>query len=241
MVRKIYLLFILLATTTQLFAQTQRFETTVSNDTSETDFGKNKKNNVTFIMQMGAYILAEKTFRPYYSSFFDMSLEYNHKVSEWYSYGLDFSFDVSTFVISKTAGNKSFPDTIIHHKENVSISSLGLVLYQRFNFFNKHRGEIYGNYLDLGIYGNIHIVSSYYYQDKNNLASSNFFSGKQDVYFRSPDFLNVYDYGVTIRIGRNWFSLFARYRLSNLMKDVYKKDYSYPNLPNLAVGTRIVF
>ncbi len=241
MVRKILLLFVFLATVMQLSAQIQRFKTTVSEDTTESDFGKNKKNAVVFTMQIGSYMMSEKTFRPYYSTMFDMSLEYNHKVAEWYSYGFDFSFDVSSFVMSKTAGEKSFPDTIIHHKENVSVSSLGLVLYQRFNFFNKHRGEIYGNYLDLGVYGNIHIASFYYYQDKNNLSASTFFSKKQEVYFRGLDFLNIYDYGAEARLGRNWFSVFARYRLSELMKDIYKDYYDYPEMPNFVVGTRVVF
>jgi len=225
----------------QLSAQIQRFKTTVNNDTTESDFGKNKKNNVAFVFQMGSFLQADKTFRSYASTVVDLSLEYNHKIAEWYSYGFNFNFDMASFTMSKTPGDKIFPDTIIHHKENISITSLGIILYQRFNFFNKHRGEIYGNYLDLGIYGNIHIASFYYYQDKDSLSQSTFFSRKRDVYFRGLDFLNIYDYGVETRLGRNWFSIFACYRLSELMKPAYKKYPGYPDMPNLVTGIRIVF
>lgn len=241
MVRRILLLSFFWVSVFQLTAQVQRFETTVSEDTTESDFGKNKKNGVTFVIQIGSFLQAEKTFKPYNSINYTMSVEYVHKVTEWYAYGFNFNFDGTSFAMSKKADDKSFPDTVIHHRENVSVSSLGIMLYQRFNFFNKHRGEIYGNYLDLGVYGNLHISSFYYYQDKNDLAESNFFSKKQDVYFRSPDFLNIYDYGAEARMGRNWFSVFARYRLSELMKASYKKDYNYPEMPNLVAGIRFVF
>lgn len=241
MMKKTLFLMVVLSISTQMFAQIKRFETTVSNDTSETDFGKNKKNNVSFTMQIGAYLMSKETFQPYHSTYFGVAIEYNHKVSEWYSYGFNFNFGSSGFVMSKKQADKTFPDTIIHDRENITITSLGGVLYQRFNFFNKHRGEILGNYLDLGIYGNLHVGSYYYYRDNEKSGRSNFFSKKQDVYYRGLDFIALSDYGAIVRLGRNWFSVFARYRLSELMKSSYKKDYAYPEMPNLSSGIRIVF
>ncbi len=239
--KRILFLTVVLSMSTQLFAQVQRFKTTVSNDTSETDFGKNKKNNVSFTMQVGAYMLSEKAFQPYYSTYFGIAVEYNHKVAEWYSYGFDFNFGNSGFVMSKKQADKTFPDTIIHQRENITITSLGSVLYQRINFFNKHRGEILGNYLDIGVYGNLHVGSFYYYRDNEKIGLSNFFSKKQDVYYRGLDFITLGDYGAVVRLGRNWFSVFARYRLSELMKSSYKKDYAYPEMPNFITGIRVVF
>ena len=123
MIRNIFSFLIFGILTLNLPAQIQRFRTTVSEDTTESNFGKNKKDNVSFTMQVGTFILAEKTFRPYVSTVFDMSVEYAHKVSKWYSYGFDFNFDMASFIISKTQGDKTFPDTIIHHKENISVTS----------------------------------------------------------------------------------------------------------------------
>lgn len=239
--KNVVILLILFLLSNQLFAQTTNFNTTVSQDTSESDSVKNQNNNVTFTLQYGLFLQADNTFNKYRSGNFAFSIFYLHKIAKWYSYGVDFSFNLSSFQITKKQADKTFPDTIVHNSENISISSLGIELFQRFNFFNKHRGKVFGKYIDMGIYGNIHLSSFYYYRNTYNRSVSNFFTKQNDVYFRSPDFLNRYDYGVIARIGMNWFSVFAKYRLSELMKPTYQKNYNYPELPNLTVGVKIIF
>ncbi len=246
MKKYILLLIIVFLSFNHSFSQITRFRSTINADTSETDLGKNKKNYVSFTMQYGMYFLADKTFKDFGSSNYAFSVFYQHKLADWYSYGFDFSFNFTGFQMTKKQEDKTFPDTIINNKESVSLTSFGVELYQRFNFFNKHRGEILGKYLDMGVYGNIHMSSTYYFRNIHDRHAANFFTKKNDVYFRSPDFLNKYDYGVTARIGINWFSVFARYRLSNLMKPAYQEyrlpdDYGYPELPNLQAGIKVFF
>ena len=240
MKKKIFILFFLMPTMS-LFSQTIRFETEVKQDTAETNFGKNKKNNLSWGFQVGSYLNSEKTFQPYRSTVFTIGLSYNHKQAKWYSYGLNLNLDISSFVLSKTLGEKTFPDTIIHDKADISITSMGIVLYQRFNFFNKHRGKIYGNYLDIGIYGNLHLSSIYFYQDKEKTSSNNFFSKRQQHYYRGLNFLNAYDYGVEFVMGRNWLSVFFRYRLSQQMKISYIDNNNFPEMPNSIIGIRLLF
>ncbi len=110
-------------------------------------------------------------------------------------------------------------------KEKITAGSLSGAWYHRFNL--QRRGNTLGTYLDAGIYGQ-YLFSSRYR-----------FYGKEDGYKieatkKAPELLYKTIWGFQASVGTSDWKLFARYRMSNLLK-----TWNVADLPKLSVGLEV--
>ncbi len=165
---------------------------------------------------------------PLFSHYFNLGIRYKRKLGNVYSLGYEVEAGSHTFRLAEDEG-RAFPDTIHFHKEKVNLYSVGLGVYNRFNF--GRRGNYIGNFIDIGVYGEWNYASRYFYKNKYGDGQSR----KLSVY--NPDYINAFSYGAFMRAGYNRYVIFARYRLS----EVIKSGSGYNDLPPFTVGIQIGF
>ena len=157
-----------------------------------------------------------------------LGYRYKLKICNFFAVGYDIAYNSYSFALKQNS-KKITPDTILHEKEKLNFGNLGLSPYMRFNY--GRRGNIVGNFVDLGAYGDWTFSASNNTKDKEPNGN---------IVKTSISHLNYYNhtnYGVLARIGFNRYVIFANYRLS----DIFKKSYSYPELPRVTVGLQIGF
>ncbi len=146
------------------------------------------------------------------------------RFNDFFSIGYLLDFNSYNFNYSQSA-KKTFPDTLIHKTQNIGLASIGTGLYFRFNF-DVRRGDYLGHYLDLGAYADWLPFRNLYYNDKID------FGQIQHSRISRLNFVEKYQYGLFAAVGLNRFTIFGRYRIS----DVIKSPYHSAELPRLTIG-----
>ena len=218
-----------------VFAQQVIMEQKVTKDTVPSDFGPNLKNFSHFYTAFGIIAGAPEgygaTIRYGNSSDFNMGFRYKRKLSNFYSMGFDLGYGLTSFKLKQDL-TKIFPNAKLHHKEKIHFNHLRLTLYNRFNFGK--RGNYIGNFLDIAAYGDWEFSAKHIYFDKHPLLNNDNASAAK-VINTGLAYTNPFNYGVQTRIGFNRYVLYGSYRLSELFKD----QFSYPELPRLVIGLQI--
>lgn len=163
------------------------------------------------------------------SNEFDLGLRYKYKLSKFCALGTELYYQKSVFNIRQNS-KKLLPNSILHEKERYILNSAGLSVFQRINF--GRRGNILGKYIDLGVQGLLHIASRYHVRDKVNGPSK-----LVDSYYKNPNYIQNFQYGIFLRAGWNNFALEANYRLSDMFSKI--NNSSLPETPSLSVGLDI--
>lgn len=211
------------------FAQQVLLEQDATFDTIAPTRGPNRANFSHFYISYGvpisdvhtgAEILTGKSFD------FDFGYRYKRKISNFYALGFEIYYKVQDFNMKQDSG-KIVPDTILHDKERLRFNNLGVGLYNRFNFGK--RGDLVGNFLDIGVYGSwtyrlAHIT-------KDELPNGN----KVRTHTRGLNYYEPINYGVIVRLGFNRYVFYGAYRLS----DLFEQSYNYPELPFISAGIQI--
>ncbi len=160
---------------------------------------------------------------------------YKLKLLSFYALGLDVSYIHTRYSYDLDALDRFNPSNPLtfedHEKRHVLVNnSITLEVYQRINIGK--RGNILGNYIDLGIAGSWNhtvkeiIVKSY--DDNQYLGSSRRVNRGLDIH-------EPFSYGLTARIGRNKFAIYGKYRLS----DYFNNTYNIPEIPRLRIGLEL--
>lgn len=125
----------------------------------------------------------------------------------------------------KQEAAKVVPNNYQHRTEKIDFHSITTSLHLRINVGK--RGNYIGNFLELGGYGGYALVTRHLTWDKleNSPAKTT------KVVEKGLDYVNRLDYGLSGKIGHNHWSLFARYRLSDIFK-----DNKYPEMSKLTIG-----
>ncbi|MDQ3193067.1 MAG: hypothetical protein M3Q58_15895 [Bacteroidota bacterium] len=165
------------------------------------------------------------------STDFNVGYRYKRKISNFYALGFDFAYGVTSFNIDQQQG-KTLPNNVFHDNEKINFNHLGVSLYNRFNFGK--RGNIIGNFLDIGAYGNWEFIVKHIYTENYvspNIANARF----TRVINRQLNYTNPLNYGVQARLGFNRYAFYGSYRLS----DKFKQEFMYPELPRFIIGLQI--
>lgn len=197
-------------------------------------FGRNRKHYYHGYFSTGVSLGATKDnkspVKELLSNHINLGLRYKLKISDFYSLGCDIAYSIYNYRLEDD-DERTFPFEKHYKKEKIDLHSVSFGLYQRFNYIGRGgRGDYIGNFLDIGVYGNWSFSNRYLYKEKFN---DNEQKRKFTVY--SPDFINVLNYGVLARVGYNRYVVYARYRLSELIKT----DMGYSDLPPFTVGLQI--
>jgi len=159
------------------------------------------------------------------SSGFRLGWMQKYRISNFLSLGYLVDFNTYEYAYDQTE-KKDFPDTLIHKKQSIGVSSLDGGLYFRFNF-DTRRGNFIGHYLDAGAYAGYHISRSYSTTDEIEA-----FDEISRNRITRLHLIERYQYGLYGAIGLNKFTIYGRYRLS----DIIEWPYQSAELPRLTVG-----
>lgn len=162
--------------------------------------------------------------KPFSSSGLRVGWMWKHRISNFLAVGYLLDFNTYSFVYSQTDA-KTFPDSLIHKSQSIGLTTIGTGLYLRFNF-DTRRGNYIGHYLDAGAYLDWIPGRSLAYRDEID------FDQVQRSRISRLHYVEKYQYGLYAAIGLNKFTIFGRYRLS----DVIKAPYHSAELPRLSVG-----
>lgn len=159
------------------------------------------------------------------------------KLWSWNAFVTDVGYRFDNYSLKKRQpGLPPFhPD--LHQRTRVSVNNFSLVFCDRVNF--GRRGNVLGNYLDLGVYGDWNFFTGYVYVDQYYLTNP--VDGgqyKQKVHVSKLSYISQWNYGLTVRYGNDRFGVFARYRLNDFVTNPLPSTH-YHDLPKLAVGIEL--
>jgi Outer membrane protein beta-barrel domain len=199
-------------------------------DTLVPSFGKNRFFYMHNTIGYGVNILnqsnAYETELPGSGNFM-FGYTFKWKVSNFFAFGFDLMWNSYDYQL-KQDDNKLFPDSLTHDKQKIMFNDISVSPYIRINFDVK-RGNYLGYYLDLGGYGAFHLNRKLYTKD---ILSSEEVS---KTYISKYKALEKYNYGLYARLGFNTVTVFAKYRMSELLIENGVND-----LPPLTVGLQWV-
>jgi hypothetical protein len=159
---------------------------------------------------------------------FEIGLRYKKRITNWLALGANLYYEMYNYRLEQN-DDKTFPDTLIYGKQKVKSHNFGIAPYLRINI--GRRGNRLGNYLDVGVFGNV-IFSQ-------KLKAFDTPDGKEKVVLKDAGLLNSTFWGVYANIGiANSFVLFAKYNMSELVKP---GNANYADLPPLTIGLQFNF
>lgn len=140
------------------------------------------------------------------------------KICSWNALVLDFGYRCDRYSIGKddALGIPGFGG--VHKRERLSLHNVSFSLCDRVNF--GRRGNILGIYVDAGFYGDLlfrgaHLIVNEYYDSNSETAERTI----QRITQTHLPFLSRFNYGLTARCGWEWGSIFAMYRINDLVVD----------------------
>jgi hypothetical protein len=145
-----------------------------------------------------------------------------------YSLVFDTNFSMRMFGINRTLSSALPLTTEGMKRPKYWLGSFGMSIGNQLNFKPK-RGNQLGTYMYLGAYGNLNFVrrfSAHY--DKNDAMPQPY-----KVTLKKFKEMDFYDYGATVKFGKTNFTIFARYRLSDIF---VQRNYQLIELPRLTFG-----
>jgi hypothetical protein len=149
-----------------------------------------------------------------------------YKATSFYSLGWEMDVNWMDYKLKQTAA-KSFPDSTLHKRERLDVSSLGIGMFHRFNF-DPGRGNTIGKYVELAIRGQ---YTYYELMRKNDLPDG---SNAKTVITGLPYTL-PFQSTLSARIGFGHLVFYTTYRFTGLLKS----RYNYPDLPAMTAGVEI--
>jgi hypothetical protein len=159
------------------------------------------------------------------------------KICSWNALVLDFGYRCDRYGIGKNdaSGIPGFGNA--HKRERLSLHNMSFALCDRINF--GRRGNILGIYTDFGFYGDLlfrgaHLMVDEYYDSNSEFAERTIERTKQT----HLPFLSRFNYGFTARFGWEWGSIFAMYRINELVVD-RPPITVYSDFPRLTAGVEM--
>lgn len=160
-------------------------------------------------------------------------IRYKLKLASNYAMGADFTIANTRFRIAQY-GTNVFPDTLMHDKEYISISSFGLDYFNRINVGK--RGNKVGKYFDLGVFATVNYLARHNYWDKLSTPYNGSTKVKTTLY--KPNYITDLNWGIKARLGNERFAVWSSYRMSNLINSKFNGTNSV-ELPRTMVGVEI--
>lgn len=154
-----------------------------------------------------------------------------HKFCKWDGLGFDVYYKSTDFYLAQNA-NKTFPDTLKHNAQKVSLQNFGGLIYDRIIFASGYHGQLS---LDLGFYFdwtfNLREVTW------DNIPGTDLFSATTSKSITYLSCANPANYGVTARlVFLRGLTVYFNYRLSNALSfSTAPANYS-PTLPPFVIG-----
>lgn len=167
-----------------------------------------------------------KTFSSGCSSFGNRSIL---RINKYMAAGISIELNNSKFNILQTV-TKNVHDSILHKKEIFYLNDIGSCAFLRLNF-NRRRGIYTGNFVDIGLYGNLNFRKQRFIEDNTDSGTI------LKIWYKNISYIENLNYGLQFRLGFNRYVLFGKYRLS----DIFKPEKDFSQLPAFSAGIEIGF
>jgi len=219
------LILLLMAAMNLVQAQTEILQIDVDTDSTETQFGANRRHFIHTFMSLGLHtqipVSGNYNFpRSTYSSF---GVLYKLKLSDYFSTGVTLSMEGSNIRLSKDRV-LPFPDSVKHNKETLQQFALNGSYYLRINM--EKRGNSIGKYFELGVGGLLQTGANYRYEEP--------LQGKEimEVKIRHYRWIRSSNWYLYTALGVNNFAIIARYRMQSFFID----NSGFPEAPPIMIG-----
>lgn len=225
-------IFLVLSLSLSSFSQNFVMQESVTKKTEKPLKGPNCKyfNHFYFTLSSSPTLMKDEAkVLPFYSLGLTLGHRHIFRINNNLSTGLNTDISNNRFRI-KQVSDKNIHDSILHQKEIFILNNLNASWFLRINF-DKRRGMYIGNFLDLGIYAGYNFTRKRFIQDVSDSGS------KVKIWYKNPDYIENFQYGLMGRLGFNRYVVFAGYRLSDAFDPV--KDFS--QLPSWRIGLEIGF
>lgn len=226
---KIAILFVLLLVCMGTNAQQVLLERNPAVDTTKDKTGPNRLHFVHAFVGGGAVTGPKNPgARLKYLGNYNLAfgVRYKLRANDFYAIGFDASV-TNTVVNIRQEKGKFLPDTILHKRERLNWMNLNVSFFNRINFYK--RGDILGNYLDLGAM--LSYCPSFVHYTMNKTPDGRTLRIRErGLKYYSPLTGSVY-----ARLGFNRFAITVAYRLS----PVFKSAYNWPNLAPVSVTVEL--
>ncbi len=200
-------------------------------------FGANRLFFVSSVFELGEMpgpqVYGSQT--NWWSSSLSFGFRMKLKLFYWNSFIVDGTYRYDRFSLQQHTPKLAPLGTMSHERERISLHNASLLFCDRINF--KKRGNVLGNWIDLGVYNDWVLRSSNVFVDRH--YDSNSMTGydyKTKTKIVGLPYIEVLNYGLTVRMGSEDFVVFARWRMNSLL------NYSSPNnrdLPKLTIGFEV--
>ena len=211
------------------FSQDILLQQNVKADSVRPTYGPNLKNFFQGYIGLGFPLHTNEILnytKPILSTNFDLGVRYKRRFTNYLAMGLDMEINSTSYKI-KQKDTKTVPDTLINDKEKIQLSSVVSSAWVRINV--GRRGNLIGNFLDIGAYG------GWNFQKKHKTTNVNDDNEKVKVITNRLHYVDNFSYGLLARLGVSRIALKVNYRLS----DMFKTSYAKPELPRLIVGVEV--
>lgn len=215
-------------------SQTVILERNVTQDTTVSNFGPNRRHYLTVFYGLDTYAgIDQNGLEGVFNSSFGVNfgLRYKLQYSEHIANVFDLSYHWQSYGFNRKA-NVVFPDSLKPNHESFNFHLLCLSAFFRINY--GHRGENIGKYIDVGATGGWIMADSY---SMNNIDENGKRFNKQTF---EPSYVRDFVSFVNLKAGFNGFAVTAQYRLDNFFKPASYTPVTY-ELPRLRAGIEFSF
>ncbi|MCB8994458.1 MAG: hypothetical protein H6538_02500 [Bacteroidales bacterium] len=163
---------------------------------------------------------------------------YKLKLLSFYAIGYDLSYSFKRYGIQAEdalpvdVASNPFSQASLVKSMSLGLATLGGEVYNRINVGK--RGNVLGNYLDIGIKGEWNYGRRLIIKD---IAPDGDYYEKSRLVQRNLNYIEKFSALVTARIGINKLALYGNYRISDLISS----GYTSPELPPLTAGIEFSF
>ncbi|MDZ4751145.1 MAG: hypothetical protein SGI87_05980 [Flavobacteriales bacterium] len=169
----------------------------------------------------------------------DIGWRHKYKLSSSLSIGYDFGYAYNTFRIKQSETSNLLSPGFVNDKQVLRTHSITTSAFIRFNF-GKKRGNTIGQYFDLVGEMNYHFREELLTRNKVDTNQGNLGETVKNVSIGLP-FVKNFQYFGSARVGWNYISIFAKYRMSDLFRPVLgiNNGREVPQLPGLFMGIEV--
>ncbi|MBN2521076.1 MAG: hypothetical protein JXB17_11255 [Bacteroidales bacterium] len=219
----------------RIFSQEIILKQEITKDYFKKQIGPNEKHFLHFYINYGLFPQESQNYLPeintFYSNSKSIGYRYKYKISENIAIGCDLIYENWLYSL-KQNDNKTFPDSLLHEKENLIINHLGTSPYLRINF--SKTGNHISWFMDIAPVFYITLNTKHVVFDKSENENTNYKNSK--TIYKQLDYFEKYNYGLIVRFGYSRLVIFGKYRFSDSFTGNYDNIYK---LPRFDVGLQL--
>ncbi|MFO7790386.1 MAG: hypothetical protein R6V32_07430 [Bacteroidales bacterium] len=194
----------------------------------ETDWGPNKQHFGYWFVNYGVPVpvTTDNNLKISSSGHCNVGYAYKIKMFSFMDIAAELSYSNYFYALDEDARD-SIDSGRSWDKIRTKQNGLKAAMYFRF-YFNPSRGNYFGTYIDVGVYGDYHMGSGWLYKFKED-------GFKEEISYRRDADFETFTYGPAFAFGRDQFVAFAQYNLNSVLSG----NKNFPEMPRCIFGLQM--